>query len=217
MRVHTIIDAGFSGNIFFIDAEKPTLIDAGLSSDISYASKQIHELLAGRKLDYIILTHRHIDHVGGALAFQDEFGGEIIAHEDDADSLIAGDSISTGARMFGGEIFPMVVTKVAHGDKIDLGNDEFLQVMLTPGHTIGSMCLIGGNCLFSGDTLFADGGVGRWDLETGNYEQLLASIEKLTDIMVDDLHPGHGPSALGNAPEHLAMSFRALKMYGRYG
>ena len=88
--------------------------------------------------------------------------------------------------------------------------------MHTPGHTIGSMCLIGKNCLFSGDTVFADGGVGRWDLDTGNYEQLLDSLEKLADIMVDDLYPGHGPSARGNAPDHLAMSLRALKMYGRY-
>ena len=64
--------------------------------------------------------------------------------------------------------------------------------------------------------MFTDGGVGRWDLENGNYEQLVASIEKLKDIVVDDLYPGHGPSAIGNAPEHLAMGLKAMKMYGRF-
>ena len=79
------------------------------------------------------------------------------------------------------------------------------------------MCLVGQNALFSGDTVFADGGVGRWDLPSGDYDRLLASIEKLADIMVDDLYPGHGSSAIGNAPEHLAMSLKAMRMYGRYG
>ena len=216
MKVHTLTGTGFSGNIFLADAEKPVLIDAGWSPDIDHAAAQVNDVLEGRQLAYIILTHRHIDHVGGALAFQEEFGGQILAHEDDADSLIAGDPVSTGARMFGGDISPMDVSKVSHGDKIDLGNDESLEVMLTPGHTIGSMCLLGQNSLFSGDTVFTDGGVGRWDLETGDYDQLLASIEKLTDIMVDDLYPGHGPSAIGNAPEHLAMGLKAMKMYGRF-
>ncbi len=200
-----------------IEAEKPVIIDTGASSNIDFAIAEVNEILQGKKLEYIILTHRHIDHVGGALAFQEEFGGEIIAHEDDAQCLIDGDSVSTGATMFGGEVSPMQVTTLAHGDKIDLGGGEFLEVMLTPGHTIGSMCLIGLNAIFSGDTVFADGGVGRWDLDTGNYEQLLASIEKLAEIEVNDLYPGHGPSAIGNAPKHLAMSLKALKMYGRFG
>ena len=104
MKVHTITGSGISGNIFLIDAEKPVLIDAGWSSDIDYAAAQVNDILGERKLAHIILTHRHIDHVGGALAFQDEFGGEMLAHEDDADSLIAGDAVSTGATMFGGDI-----------------------------------------------------------------------------------------------------------------
>lgn len=217
MKVHTIAGTGFSGNIFLIEAEKSVIIDTGASSNIDHAAAQVNDIIEGKQLAHIILTHRHIDHVGGALAFQDEFGGEMLAHEDDAQALIDGDAVSTGATMFGGEIHPMQVTKVADGDKIDLGGGESLEVMLTPGHTVGSMCLIGGNCIFSGDTVFADGGVGRWDLDTGDYSQLLASIEKLNTVTVDDLHPGHGPSAIGNAPEHLAMSLKALKMYGRFG
>lgn len=217
MKVHTITGTGFSGNIYLVDAARPVLIDTGWSPDNTHAASQINEILEGRQLAHNILTHRHIDHVGGALSFQEEFGGDILAHEDDAQPLIDGDAVSTGATMFGGDIAPMEVSRLSDGDKIDLGDGEYLEVMHTPGHTIGSMCLIGRNGLFSGDTVFSDGGVGRWDLPTGDYDRLLASLEKLADLNVHDLYPGHGPPALGNAPEHLAMSLRAMKLYGRYG
>jgi len=216
MEIHALTGTGFSGNIFLVDAEKPALIDAGWSPDIGHAARQVADVLGERKLQHIVLTHRHIDHVGGALAFQEQFGGKLLVHEDDAQPLIAGDPISTGATMFGGDIAPMEVAELKHGDEIDLG-DATLEVIHTPGHTIGSICLLGQNSLFSGDTVFADGGVGRWDLHTGSYEQLLASIRTLSDIMVDDLYPGHGPVVEGNAPEHISMSLRALEMYGRFG
>ena len=217
MKTHALSGTGFSGNIFLVDAEKPVLIDAGWSPDVGHVAKQVAEVLGDRKLEHIILTHRHIDHVGGALAFQKRFGGEMLAHEDDAQPLIAGDPISTGATTFGGDISPMEVTTVTHGETIDLGGGEGLEVIHTPGHTIGSICLMGQNALFSGDTVFAAGGVGRWDLPTGSYEQLLDSIRKLSDIMVDDMYPGHGPVVEGNAPEHISMGLRALEMYGGYG
>jgi hydroxyacylglutathione hydrolase len=217
MKVHAIEGRGFSGNIFLIDAEKPCLVDAGSESDISYCSEHVMELLGKRKLNCIILTHRHIDHVGGAMSFYGEFGGDIHAHEDDADPLISGDQVSTGARMFGGHVDPMPVTKLSEGDEIDLGGGEKLKVIHTPGHTIGSICLLGGNNLFSGDTVFADGGVGRWDLETGNYDQLLASVEKLAGLDFENLFPGHGPSVEGSAQAHLALSLRHLRLIGRFG
>lgn len=217
MKVHAIEGLGFSGNIFFVDADKPCLIDAGWSPDIAHCASHLRKLLGSRSLAYIILTHRHIDHVGGAMSFYGEFGGEILAHEDDAGPLIAGDEISTGARMFGGELQPIPVEKLKQGDFVDLGGGERLRVIHTPGHTVGSMCLIGGGNLFSGDTVFADGGVGRWDLETGNYDNLLASVEKLTGEDIENLHPGHGPSVIGHAKEHLSLSLRHLRLIGRYG
>jgi len=216
MKIHMIEGHGFSGNIFLIDSEKPCLIDTGADPDISFCSEEVRALLGERKLEHIILTHRHIDHVGGALAFYAEFGGDIYAHEDDAESLIAGDQVSTGARLFGGHVEPMPVTKLTEGDEIDLGGGEKLTVLHTPGHTIGSICLMGQKNLFSGDTVFAQGGVGRWDLETGNYPQLLASVEKLASMDFDNLYPGHGPCVEGNAQAHLALSLKYLSLMGRY-
>ena len=217
MKVHAIEGQGFSGNIFLIDAKKPCLVDSGWEPDISFCAEQVKEILRGRRLERIVLTHRHIDHVGGAMSFYGEYGGEIFAHADDAESLTSGDQESTGATLFGGRIGPMPVTKLREGDSIDLGEGDSLKVIHTPGHTVGSMCLIGGGSLFSGDTVFADGGVGRWDLETGNYDQLLASVEKLSGLEFEDLHPGHGPSVKGNAGAHVGLSLKHLRLIGRYG
>jgi glyoxylase-like metal-dependent hydrolase (beta-lactamase superfamily II) len=217
MKVHSIAGLGFSGNMFFVDAERPCLIDAGWDSDTEHSALQLRQLLKGRDLAYIILTHRHIDHVGGAMSFYGEFGGEMLAHADDAQPLISGDAESTGATMFGGDIQPMPVTALHDGDFIDLGGGEGLNVIHTPGHTVGSMCLLGSGNLFSGDTVFADGGVGRWDLDTGNYDQLLASLEKLAGLDVDNVYPGHGPSVKGMAREHIALSLRHIRLLGRFG
>jgi hydroxyacylglutathione hydrolase len=212
MKVHTVQGRGFSGNVFLVDSKRPCLVDAGWSSDIGYAAKTLEGVLGGRELAHIILTHRHIDHVGGALSFQKRFGGDILVHELDADALREGDPVSTGARLFGGEISPMEVMTLKEGDDIDLGGTS-LEVLHTPGHTVGSVCLLSDGVLFSGDTVFADGGVGRWDLETGDYGQLLASVERLSALDVDELYPGHGPAVLGDANEHIRFSLRGLGLF----
>lgn len=217
MKIYAIEGNGFSGNIFFLDAEKPCLVDTGWEPDIAYCADEIRRLLRGRRLERIVLTHRHIDHVGGAMSFRGEFGGEIFAHEADADALIGADQESTGATLFGGRIQPMPVTKLREGQEIDLGGGESLRVIHTPGHTSGSMCLLSGKGIFSGDTVFADGGVGRWDLDTGDYDMLLASVEKLAGLEIEDMYPGHGPCVEGGAGRHIDLSLRQLRLLGRYG
>jgi glyoxylase-like metal-dependent hydrolase (beta-lactamase superfamily II) len=217
MRVQAVEGRGFSGNIYLIDAQKPCLIDTGWEADISYCSEQVREALGGRPLSNIVLTHRHIDHVGGAMSFRGEFGGELLAHEMDAKSLQIGDQVSTGAALFGGEIPCMPVAGLRDGDHVDLGGGESLRVLHTPGHTVGSICLLGQGCLFSGDTIFADGGVGRWDLETGDYDGLLSSIEKLASLDFDAMFPGHGPAVERDAAAHASLSLRHLRVIGRYG
>ncbi len=218
MMIHHIHGVGFSGNIFLLDAERPCLIDTGWDPDITHTGRQVGEILAGRKLAYIILTHRHIDHVGGASAFQQRFGGEILAHELDAEALKSGDMDSTGARLFGGRLSPLSVKAVKEGNKIELGDGDDLEVLHTPGHTIGSMCLLTPDAaLFSGDTVFSGGSVGRWDLETGNYEQLLASVERLAALDIQSLYPGHESPVEGDASDHLALSLKYIKIMGRFG
>jgi len=69
-----------------------------------------------------------------------------------------------------------------------------LKVMHTPGHSPGSICLLGGKCIFTGDLLFA-GGIGRYDFPGSSYTTLMSSLRKV--ITLDDgfiVYPGHGPA-----------------------
>ena len=90
------------------------------------------------------------------------------------------------------------------GDKIG----EF-EVIHTPGHTSGGICLWDGENLISGDTIFAGGGVGRMDIG-GNYDDMKNSVEKLTKLDVRNIYPGHGPIVENNGKEHIKMSYSLL-------
>ncbi len=184
----------FDSNMFVVlGSDKTALIDAGTGFDPDILVASIRDRLGGRPLDYLLITHRHFDHVGGMKAVVDAFSPEVIAGETDAVPLREGDSASTLGTDFGGRIYPTEVTGVADGHEIDLGG-HVLRVIETPGHTSGSVCFydISTKSLFSGDTVFVDG-VGRTDLPTASHRQLVESIGKLIEMDVVGLYPGHGP------------------------
>jgi glyoxylase-like metal-dependent hydrolase (beta-lactamase superfamily II) len=80
-------------------------------------------------------------------------------------------------------------------DIVNFG-EQSLVVLLTPGHTSGSICLMGEGFGFTGDTLFGSGGYGRYDLPTGNRNDLLLSLEKLLKYPDDFIiYSGHGASS----------------------
>ncbi len=216
MKVHLIEGGGFGGNIYIIDCDQPVMIDSGWDAELSPITRKVEDILKGRKLSRILLTHRHIDHVGGALAIQKKWGGILFAHKVEAEALRAGDHVSTGARMFGSSIQPMEVEDLANDDIIELDADHSLRVMETPGHTSGSICLVSStDSIFSGDTVFTNGGVGRWDLPTGNYKQLLESIEKLATMDLRTIFPGHGPLEK-DGKHHIDLGLNYLREFGQY-
>lgn len=203
---------GLDANTFLIEAEKPVLIDAGLGWNTAEAVRGIEQHIDPREIDAIILTHRHIDHVGGAAELSHICRAQLYASLDDAPPLIRGDRAATMANMFSIPFDRLDVSIVRYGELFDLG-DAKLKILHTPGHTIGSISLYHDetNSLFSGDTVFADGGVGRWDLETGNYRQLFASLEMLRGLKPRNLYPGHGPCVEGEAYEHITTSLKFLR------
>ena len=82
---------------------------------------------------------------------------------------------------------------VNEGDVVKVGDMEF-KVMLTPGHTQGSICFISGDTIFSGDTLF-QGSCGRTDLPTGNWNDIRLSLKRLAALPGDyKVYSGHGPA-----------------------
>ncbi len=212
MKVHFIMGMGFDANIYFIEADKPILIDAGTGWNTTGAVKTIEEHIDPKEIDSIILTHRHIDHVGGAEELSKICDAQLYASAEEAAPLISGDRTTTGSTMFSIPLNKLDVAVLKYGDYFDLGNEK-LKIVNTPGHTIGSISLYheGSESLFSGDTVFADGGVGRWDFETGNYRQLVGSIEMLLDMKPKNLYPGHGPYVEKIAAEHIETSLKFLR------
>lgn len=146
----------------------------------------------GLHLHYIINTHGHGDHIEGNGALREATGAEILIHREDApmlSSAVRNLSIFTGSRCAS----PEADRLLEDGDNICWG-PESLQVLHTPGHTPGSISLLGQGIVFSGDTLFA-GSVGRTDFPGGSMADLLANIkEKLLTLDPETrVLPGHGP------------------------
>lgn len=146
---------------------------------------------AGLDVRYIIATHGHPDHVCGNRRIKEATGAEIIMHRADADFFWKPE-IRHYFSMLGLEESPAPDRLVEDGDVIELG-DERLQVIHTPGHTPGGICLLCGKDLLTGDTLFV-GGIGRTDFPGGSHQELMHSIKSRLGALPDDtvVWPGHG-------------------------
>ena len=135
----------------------------------------------GAELKRILLTHAHFDHTGGVAELH-------AAHPDVPVFLHPAD----GARLGSGVFPPIGAPTVPYGDGdvVKLG-DLDIQVLHTPGHTPGGVCLLVGDALFTGDTLF-QGSMGRIDFEGGSYEDIMASLARLAHLPGDfRVLPGH--------------------------
>lgn len=140
------------------------------------------QLLAdGAELKLILLTHAHFDHTGGVAELH-------AAHPDVPVFLHPAD-----ASRLGSDVFPPIgapTVPYGDGDVVKLG-DLDIQVLHTPGHTPGGVCLLVGDALFTGDTLF-QGSMGRIDFEGGSYEDIMASLARLAHLPGDfRVLPGH--------------------------
>jgi hydroxyacylglutathione hydrolase len=147
------------------------------------------------KVKAIVITHAHIDHIGGAAKLKALTGAPVHMNRDDAELY---DHLDVQAGWLGVETpeRTAIDTAAREGDSLRLGNAEF-QVLHTPGHTQGSISLWipAENKLIAGDTLFRDS-IGRTDLPGGDGRQILRSIHtKLLTLPGDaTVIPGHGPN-----------------------
>jgi len=146
-----------------------------------------HEM--GLTIRYVVNTHGHADHTCGNRKVLAETGADLVVHHKDADEILRG--LNRAFTLFMGKRpSPKAHKQVNDGDVIGLGKTG-LNVIHTPGHTPGSICLYGEGNLFTGDTLFV-GAVGRTDLKGGSFEVLLDSLRKLLTLPPDTrVWPGH--------------------------
>lgn len=197
------LEVGYMGvNCYLVwceETRRGAVIDPGADADRILRLIREEEIM----VEYIINTHGHIDHIGANEQVQEATGARIAIHELDAPMLTdAGLNLSSlmGAKLVG----PPADILLKDGDRIKIGKTVELEVMHTPGHTRGGICLNGGGVIFTGDTLFA-GSVGRSDFPGGSHTDLVQAIrEKLLSFPDDtSVYPGHGPySTIGYEREH---------------
>jgi hydroxyacylglutathione hydrolase len=156
------------------------------------------------RLVALLSTHGHIDHVGGisSVVHAHEHPVPVHIHDDDRHMLLdpAGTGGMMGRYLEGLDLRPPEIVEGLDDGTVVQGAGMSFEVLHTPGHTQGSVCLLarigdGDPILFSGDHLFA-GSIGRTDLPGGSFDQLMDSMERKILPLADELAvlPGHGPS-----------------------
>jgi hydroxyacylglutathione hydrolase len=167
MRVSNLAEDSedFTGNIWYLENSENVLIDTGTGD----SWKNIEQL---EELDKVVVTHSHHDHVDNLEKTLEKFGPKVFA--------FAPDNLEVEAET------------VEEGDMIELCGEEF-EVFHTPGHKDDSICLYSRESgkLFTGDLIFPEGGFGRTDLEEGDRDRLIESIQKISSLDVSSFYPGH--------------------------
>ncbi|MGD9569282.1 MAG: MBL fold metallo-hydrolase [Sedimentibacter sp.] len=172
--------------------KEAAIIDSG--AEFSKIDNKIKELGLTPKI--IILTHAHGDHIGAVKDFVDSYGTLVYIHKDDAGVLKDGNKnftkVLTGKSM---SIIPDV--ELQDKDIIKLGDLNF-EIIHTPGHTKGGICIKVENIMMTGDTLF-NKSIGRTDFPGGSFDEIINSIQEKIFKYDEDtiIYPGHNsPSTI---------------------
>ena len=201
MKIHSFTIGPLETNAYLVVDEgtrQALLIDPGLESEEIYD----FILQEGLDLSAIVNTHGHFDHVCGSAFFKAKTGKPVLLHRDDVAmmSQAAEQALSYGFQV---PTPPEPDRLLTEGDEVVVGESRF-QVLHTPGHTPGGICLYEEGVVFVGDTLFA-GSIGRTDMPGGSYEVLLSSIRDKLLSLPDEtaVYPGHGPpTTIGEERAH---------------
>jgi glyoxylase-like metal-dependent hydrolase (beta-lactamase superfamily II) len=177
MKIITIPLGSYQTNCYILaQGDRCLVIDPGDEADkvLGLLEKQ------GLTLEAILLTHGHFDHVGAV---------KTLAAETDCRVYLCQEELALPGAMTAGPLFYTDFYK--EGDRLTLAGLSF-EVLHTPGHTPGSVCLRFDEHLFSGDTLFA-GSCGRTDFPGSNPRDMVCSLSRLSKLE-DHLkvYPGHG-------------------------
>lgn len=182
-----IVGVGNSNSYVVSDKNKKSvIIDCGGDSDKILAYIQENNLV----VEVIILTHYHFDHIMAVNKLQKELGAKLLIHEDDYSGLK--DPNLNLSQMHSSANLSLEADQLLTDEEIiEVGNLEF-EIIHTPGHTPGSICIKVDDYLFTGDTIFKQA-VGRTDFPGGNKKDLTDSIkDKLLAIESDlIILPGH--------------------------
>ncbi|ERG92301.1 MAG: Zn-dependent hydrolase [Haloquadratum walsbyi J07HQW1] len=180
----------FTSNVFLVTGETTALIDAGSNFDV-IARIQEHT----EQIDRLYLTHTHVDHIENVPSVRDAFSIETWGYDTTHD----------------------VVDHAIQDEELVPIGDETYMTLHTPGHKPDHLCFYAadiGIC-FGGDLIFANGSFGRTDLEGGDRKTLIQSIDRLSDVVTDDLttiYVGHGPAITSDPQEEINLAAQAARL-----
>ena len=202
MKVEKFVTGIISTNCYLVineDTKQAVVIDPAACP--SYLMSHIKS--EGLKVEAILLTHGHFDHIMGIDGFLSEFDVPVYVHEDDADAMedpvLNQSSTYTSGYTFGKARY------LRDRQTLELAGYTF-QVIHTPGHTKGGCCyyVASENVLFSGDTLFQNS-VGRTDFVNSSTSDLVHSVREKLFLLPDDtmVYPGHmGETKIGHEKKY---------------
>ena len=186
MIIKRVVAGIYGANCYIImdeNTKEAVVLDPG--GDVDDIEKAIKSINADVK--YILLTHGHVDHVGGVDELRNIVNAKVGISEKDyvlmeKGTYIYGDAFNKNVDLF-----------LKENDIIKLNNFD-VECIETPGHTKGGLVFKVNENVFTGDTLFT-GSIGRTDLEGGNYEEIMNSLKNKLVSLNDDciVFPGHGP------------------------
>jgi hydroxyacylglutathione hydrolase len=177
-------------NVYIVgdeETKQAIVVDPGDEPDRILDEVKSHNL----KVESVICTHAHFDHIGAAGDIKKETGAKIFLHKGDLEAygLVKDQAAFWG---YSADDLPEPDDFVEEGDEIRVGKLSF-KVLHTPGHSRGGICLYGEGIIITGDTIF-EGSVGRTDFPGGSIQELKTSFKRIIELPEETkIYSGHGP------------------------
>ncbi|MCE5248672.1 MBL fold metallo-hydrolase [bacterium] len=212
-------------HVYVIEGSKGhVMIDAGVGiQEERIAENMKKDGINPKDVKYLLLTHTHSDHAGGAAWFKKQYGVKVYVSRAEAEFLRSSDQMDLGLdiAIIDG-IYPSDYrfpncepdVEVGDGDTFTFGNLS-IRAIHTPGHSLGSICYLleKGNrtCLFSGDVVVHGGKLMFLNCAGSVMADMRASMPKLARLGVEELYPGHGCFVLENGQNHIDIAIENLR------